>query len=98
MGSLNIKWNKRAQKRADEIATWYADNCGMSFAVKFMRGIQHTVNLLSQSPQIGMLDEKQSTDQTKYYSFLSHPKFRILYRYTSTILYVVAIRATQMNQ
>lgn len=47
--------------------------------------------------QMGTLDERRSTDQTKYYSFLSHPKYRIIYRFTKTTLYVVAIHATMMK-
>ena len=45
----------------------------------------------------GKIDEKMSTSKNTYYSFLSHPKYRIVYRYTDTDLYIVAIRATQMN-
>lgn len=36
--------------------------------------------------------------KTKYYSFLSHPKYRIVYRFTKTNLYIVAIRATMMKR
>ncbi len=49
-------------------------------------------------PTVGRLDERRSTPKTKYYSFLSHPKYRIIYRFTKTRLYIVAIHATMMKQ
>lgn len=33
----------------------------------------------------------------KYYSILVHPKYRIIYRFTKTTLYIVAIHATMMK-
>ena len=48
-------------------------------------------------PTMGTLDERRSTSKIKYYTFLSHPKYRIIYRYTNTTLYVVAIHATMMK-
>lgn len=56
------------------------------------------IDTLAQMPTIGTLDERRSTPQTKYYSFLSHPKYRIVYRFTKTTLYIVAIRATMMKR
>lgn len=53
--------------------------------------------VIAQMPTVGRIDEKMSTSKSTYYSFLSHPKYRIVYRYTDTELYIVAIRAIQMN-
>ena len=47
-------------------------------------------------PSIGRKDDSYKGKQ-QYYSFLSHPKYRIVYRYTDTTLYIVAIRATMMS-
>jgi len=98
MGSLKIKWQKRAQVHFEEIASWYAHNMGATAEMHFARDIHDTIKTLSHSPQIGILDERRSTSKTKYYSFLSHPKYRIIYRFTKTVLYVVTIHATQMKQ
>lgn len=57
---------------------------GVKVALLYLDGIADTLNTLAHSPQIGTLDERRSTDQTKYYSFLSHPKYRIIYRFTKT--------------
>ena len=68
---------------------------GQQAASKFEKDILALVELLSKQPGIGMLDERRSTEERKYYSFLSHPLYRIVYRYTEDTLYVVAIRATR---
>ncbi|MCI1683957.1 MAG: type II toxin-antitoxin system RelE/ParE family toxin [Bacteroides sp.] len=95
MESLKIVWNKRAVRRNREIATWYKNQMGYSVAVAYIEGIADTINTLSHTPHIGKFEF--SIGKNKYYSFLSHPKYRILYRFTKTRLYVVAIRATVMN-
>lgn len=41
---------------------------------------------------------EMGTKAAKHYSFLSHPKYRIIYRFTKTNLYIVAIRATMMKR
>ncbi len=76
---------------------WYQDEYGQQFAYKFYWGIIDTIETLSQMPTIGMLDETRSTPKTKLYTFLSHPKYRVAYRYTAKTLYIVAIRSTQMR-
>lgn len=97
MGVREIIWNYRATERFLSILRWYQAERGKQFAQKFYVGILDTLDTLAQMPSIGALDEKRSTKNTKYYSFLSHPKYRIVYRYTDTALYVVAIRATMMK-
>ena len=98
MGIREIKWNKRATDRFIDILRWYQEECGPLFAQKFYSGILNTVELLAKMPTVGRLDERRSTPKTKYYSFLSHPKYRIVYRYTKTRLYIVAVHATMMKQ
>lgn len=58
---------------------------------------RHTQKSFEHSPSIGILDEQYSTEKMKYYSFLLHPKYRIVYRFTKKTLYIVAIRATMMK-
>lgn len=97
MGCSHIKWNKKAQVRFEEIAAWYACNMGRKAAMNFASGIYDTLITVSHSPTIGILDRDRSNSRVKYYSFLSHPKYRIIYRFTKTSLYVVAIQATMMK-
>ena len=98
MGTLKIKWQKKAQANFKEIAAWYAYNMGYTAEMHFAKDTYDTIKTLSNFPQIGTLDERRSTSKTKYYSFLSHPKCRIFYRFTKTTLYVVTIHSTQMKR
>lgn len=95
---MRIVWNKKAYERFLQVSAWYVENMGQQAAEKFERDTLATVELLSRQPGIGMLDERRSSRDKKYYSFLSHPLYRIVYRYTEDILYVVAIRATRMKE
>lgn len=95
---MRIVWNKRAYERFLQVSAWYAGNMGQQAALKFERDTLATVELLSRQPGIGMLDERRSSGEIKYYSFLSHPLYRIVYHYTDDTLYVVALRATRMKE
>lgn len=97
MDKLRIAWNRRALNHFDRIAEWYAFNMGKQAAAKFAKGVQNTLHTLAHSPQIGLVDEFRSTEKTTYYSFLSHPKYRIIYRYTHKKLVVVAIHSNLMR-
>ncbi|MBQ8736797.1 MAG: type II toxin-antitoxin system RelE/ParE family toxin [Bacteroidaceae bacterium] len=97
MDKLKVVWNRRALRCFDRIAEWYSINMGKQAASKFAKGIQNTLHTLSYSPQIGLVDESRSTKKTTYYSFLSHPKYRIVYRYTPDKLVVVTIHSNLMK-
>ena len=97
MGIRKIRWSRKATSSFLSILKWYQEERGKSFATKFYVGILNTIDLIAQMPTIGKIDETMSISKNTYYSFLSHPKYRIVYRYTDTDLYIVAIRATQMN-
>ena len=95
MGLRKIIWNRRAVNNFTSVFVWYREKCGESFAQRFFEGIIDTVVLLSRMPSIGMIDNQYTHSKTIYYSFLSHPKYRIVYRFTDTVIYIVDIRATQ---
>jgi plasmid stabilization system protein ParE len=97
MEALKVVWRKKAALRFEQVTAWYAHEMGNGAATKFAHGIQNTIDTLSHSPQIGVVDEMFSTSKIKYYSFLSHPKYRIVYHFTKTTLYIAAIRYTMMR-
>lgn len=97
MGIRKIRWSRKSTTSFLSILKWYQMERGQSFATKFYVGILNTIDLIAQMPTIGRVEEKMSTSTMTYYSFLSHPKYRIVYRYTDEEIYIVAIRATQMN-
>lgn len=97
MGTLNIIVRNDALAFIEKTTEWYLSEMGTKAVQHFVDGIWNTINTLSHSPNIGMLDERRTTAKRKYYSFLSHPKYRIVYRFTKTNLYIVAIHATLMK-
>lgn len=96
MGIRKIIWSKRAIRQFNSAFRWYRDERGNQFSMKFFNGIIDTIETLSNMPSIGRLDDSYGGKES-YYSFLAHPKYRIVYRYTNTTLYIVAIRATMMS-
>lgn len=98
MGIRKIVWSDKATERYLQILRWYQSERGNTFALKFFEGIQNTIQTLAQMPTIGTLEQHRSTSRMKYYTFLSHPKYRIVYRFTKTTLYIVTIHATLMKQ
>ena len=97
MDTLKIKWHKRAQVYFDSINTWYLHNLGKQAASHFSKDVLKTTELLSHFPMMGTVDAFYSKGKRIYYSFLLHPKYRIVYRFTRTTLYIVALRATAMK-
>ncbi|MBO7569635.1 MAG: type II toxin-antitoxin system RelE/ParE family toxin [Bacteroidaceae bacterium] len=81
----------------DEIADWYEGYMGGTAARHFLQGISETVQTLSHSPQIGRLDERRSTEAVKFYSFVAHPKYKIVYYFNSRSIYIVTIHRTLMK-
>lgn len=95
MEALKVKWYARAIRQNTTIAEWYQREMGQKAAVKYMEGIAQTIQTLSFSPQIGRVDQRRSTSSITYYSFLSY-KYRIVYRFSETTLFIVGIRSTAM--
>ncbi|MDE7073461.1 MAG: type II toxin-antitoxin system RelE/ParE family toxin [Odoribacter sp.] len=94
MGTLKVIIRKRALHTIEKVAEWYNAEVNPRAARHFVDDVHDAVVRLSQSPLIGTLDENYSTKKVKFYSFLLHPKYRIVYRFTQKTLYVVALRAT----
>lgn len=97
MKPLRIVWKRQALQRVDEIAQWYADNMGGTAARNFLQGILETVQTLSGSPNIGRFDDRRSTEKVKFYSFVAHPKYKIVYYFDTRSIYIVTIHRTLMK-
>mgnify|MGYP001237611902 CR=1 FL=1 len=94
MGILNIVIRKRALNTIERVTEWYESELGHKAAQHFVDDVYNTISTLSHSPHIGIFSEDYSTEKKQYYSFLLHPKYRIIYRFTNKTLYIVAVRAT----
>ena len=97
MGNRRIIWLNTALRDNVRIACWYRDRLGNKAFEHYNKGVFDAVRTLAQMPTIGREDKRFSKGKTIYYSFLVHPKYRIVYRFTQRTLYVVAIRATMMK-
>lgn len=98
MGILNVVIRKRALDTIRKVAEWYENEMSDTAAKHFVADVHDIISTLSHSPFIGILDNAYSTKKNKYYSFLFHPKYRIIYRFTKKTLYIVALRATMMKR
>lgn len=97
MKPLRIVWKKQALRRVNEIADWYEGYMGRTAARHFLQGISETVQTLSGSPDIGRLDERRSTTKVRFYSFVAHPKYKVVYYFNSRSIYIVTIHRTLMK-
>lgn len=94
MGALNLVIRKRALNTICRVTEWYENEVDHKAAQHFVNDVYSTITTLTNFPLIGTIDEVYSTGKTRFYSFLLHPKYRIVYRFTKKTLYVIAIRAT----
>lgn len=97
MENLNIRWSKIAIRQHQEIIEWYHTTLGQKAASKYINDFERTLEIASKFPLIGLLDERRSNNTYKHYSILIHPKYRLIYRFDSSTLFVEAIHCTLMK-
>lgn len=93
MGRRTIKWSKRSINSRDKIAAWYSDEMGNPAVIKFLKDLYSAAESVAEMPTIGIYDDVCSTEKKRYYSVMIHPKYRLVYRYTSRTIYIVGIRS-----
>ena len=96
MNRRKIKWSSKAVGQRILISEWYQTTLGDIAVKHFNNDVNSTVDTLVSMPTIGKVDLRFSKDRYKYYSFVFHKKYSIVYRFTSRTLYIIAFRATQM--
>lgn len=96
--ALTIEWTRRAVRRVESISVWYNIHLGPVATSKFLNDLFETIDLLASNPTIGIIEERRCTQNKTYKSFLIHPKYRIVYRFTESKLVIVAIRANEMKK
>ncbi len=94
MGTLSVVVHRRAQLSIDEIANWYFHNVGYKATEHFLEDVQRTIRTLATFPQAGTVEHTIVPRKTQLYGFPVHPKYRIIYRFTNTTLYIITLRAT----
>lgn len=86
-----------AKEQRISIYQWYKENLGRKAAQKFNDGVKGAIQILAAMPTIGIVEDKYSSVNVSLRSFLIHPKYHIIYRFTQRTLYIIAIRATMMQ-
>ena len=97
MTKRKVKWSVKAIGQRILITEWYQTTLDDLAAIHFNRDVNSTVDSLVSMPTIGKIDSKFSTEKRKYYSFVFHKKYAIVYRFTTRTLYILAFRATRMK-
>lgn len=97
MAQRTIKVSKRFAKRVQEIAVWYAAEVDSLAARHFLDDLQASMDAVATFPAIGVPESVASAKGRQYRSFSIHPRFRIVYRYTTRTIYFAALRSTLMN-
>lgn len=95
MGNRDIIWKKRAQKRFEEIATWYYTNVGEKAMRNFVKDTTEAVKTLRAMPTIGR--KVESSNISELHTFCSHPLITIAYTFDDSALTIRALRVTRMK-
>lgn len=76
---------------------WLEITGGNNRADNFYREMMRAVEMLSATPEKGTLNVLFSTPRRRYYSYVVHG-YEVMYRYTQSALYVLAIRSTMRRE
>lgn len=96
MGNRNVIWKKRAQRRFEEIATWYFTNVGEKAMRNFVKDTENAIRAISSMPTIGHKENSQSIKDLR--TFNSHPLISIAYTFNEDSITIRALRSTRMNR
>ncbi|MBQ9641021.1 MAG: type II toxin-antitoxin system RelE/ParE family toxin [Bacteroidaceae bacterium] len=96
MAVRKVKWSTKAIGQRQLITEWYAEHVGRLAAVHFNRDVESLVAMLSAMPTAGRIAPRFSSNKYTYYSFVLHSKYLVIYRFTSKVVYIQALRSTQM--
>ena len=97
MGLREIMWSRRAVSGYRRLLWWLDITGGNSRADDFYREMMRAVEMLSATPEKGTLNVLFSTPRRRYYSYVVHG-YEVMYRYTQSALYVLAIRSTMTRE
>lgn len=92
MAKLKIVWHTTAYNRYTSIISWYAMNCGSSFAKTFIEDVDKKLEILSFMPTIGKL--KRVVGKKNYAEFVSHPRTKIRYWFDETEIHIIDFKPT----
>lgn len=90
MEQRRIVWFRKALRMVDTYFCWYQDNMGDKAAVKFYKGINGSIELLSDCPSIGRLEPDYQREGLSVRSFLVHSHYRLLYGYNDERIIIIA--------
>lgn len=97
MGLREIMWSRRAISGYRRLLWWMDITGGNSRADNFYREMMRAVEMLSATPEKGTLNVLFSTPRKRYYGYVVG-RYEVMYRYTQSALYVLAIRSTMRRE
>lgn len=97
MGLREIMWSRRAISGYRRLLWWMDITGGNSRADNFYREMMRTVEMLSATPEKGTFNVLFSTPRKRYYGYVVG-RYEVVYRYTQSALYVLAIRSTMRRE
>lgn len=93
MGLRKIMWSRRAVTCYRYLLWWLGSEREKQIETDFYREMMNTVEMLSERPEMGTLEALYSTPKRRYYGYVVG-KYKVVYRFTQSMLYVMAIRST----
>lgn len=96
MEKHEVVWSTRAIGQRFIISEWYKNKLGEIASTHFNNDLNNTIDAISAMPTIGTYSDKFSSNKYQYYTIPIHKKYILIYRYTSKIVYILAIRSTLM--
>ncbi len=91
--ALTIRWTERASRQFDDIKAWIGETQGDDRLSGFVKQVFKIVDLLSEFPEMGMLEEKQKGIR----GFLVSRHHRLFYRLLSNELIIIAVYDQRMD-
>ncbi|NDV58772.1 type II toxin-antitoxin system RelE/ParE family toxin [Bacteroides sp. 519] len=88
---MEIVWTNEAEFQLQTIIDYYLEVASTQVVEKLVAKITNAVTRLSSFPHIGHIEHYLEGLPFKYYSFVAHPNYKIIYRIQNTTIYITGI-------
>ena len=88
---MEIIWEDEASEQLKKIIDFYLQVAGPRTTEKILDKIENTANRLALFPCMGPLESELADLSYTYRSIVTHPHYKIIYRVTEKVIYIVGI-------
>lgn len=94
---MKYQWRRKAEKQVETAIRYCGKEFGKSCAEKFLKNLDHQVDLLAANPQIGPIEPLLENRRRVYRSLLIHKHYKLLYYIADAAdtLYITALWDTR---